>query len=62
MDTMNVRLIWLDDRTPSMMPDVDHGATHIMVQLPDGNHYFRATEEIAIDGYVIFRESVRGDA
>lgn len=57
MNTINVRLVWLDGRTPSLMQDVDHEVTEIVVRLPDGNHYFRTTDEIALDEYVIFRES-----
>ena len=57
MDTVNVRLIWSDDRTPSMLQDVDHEVTEIVVQLPDGNHHFRTTDQLAIDGYIVFRET-----
>ena len=55
MGTVNARLVWLDGRTPTMMQDVDAEA-EVILQLPDGHHHFSATEEIAMDGYVIFRE------
>jgi hypothetical protein len=56
MDTIDVRLIWLDDRTPSMVQDIDHETTEINLTLPDGNHCFRTTEEVSMDGSILFRE------
>lgn len=56
MKTATVLLIWLDGRTPTMKQDVDHEATEITVPLPDGNHYFRTTGALSMDGYVLFRE------
>ena len=56
MDTMRVRLYWLDGRIEELKNEVDAATTNIVRNTAEGHRHFSFVEEIDDEGFAIFWE------